>query len=239
MNKRRISWLMAAIAVPALAFGAMASVAFAAPGIDPDRAAELIPAVLIDPSVLPGDGWETKTNDFTDSTTSPDTAACKNSDAKLKALSKGLESKRAARGKVDMTNVAGDLPVLVGSEIEVYQTGTDLQSALKDVRAIFASADYVTCLATIFAKDVPGATAKRVEPFVDTKSSDPAAAFAAEVSAKDLPAPLRIEAYFYVSGNTVALISVLTPNNGLTKSDVEFFASIQALSIDACDCGPQ
>ena len=238
MKKPKFSWLLAAVAVPALAFGAMASTAYAAPGIDPDRAAELIPAVLIDPSVLPGDGWSTKTNEFTDSTPSPDTAACKNSDAKLKALSKGLEPKRAARGKVEMSNVAGDLPVLVASEIEVYKTGTDLQSALKDVKTIFASADYVTCLSSVFAKDVPGATAKRVDPFVDTKASDPAAAFAAELSAKDLPAPMRIEAYFYVSGNTLALISVLTPNNGLTKSDVEFFVGIQALSIDACDCGP-
>lgn len=238
MNRRRISWLAAAVALPALVLGAMVSTAYAAPGIDPARANELIPAVLIDDSVLPGDGWETRTNEFNDSSTTPDTAACRNSDGKLKALQKSMQPNRAARGKVEMSNVAGDLPVLVSSEIEVYKGVNELQAALKDVKTIFASQDYLTCFATIFQKDVPGATAKRVEPYVETKAADPAAAFAAELSGPGLPVPLRVEAYFYVSGNTLALITLLTPNGALTKSDVEFFVAIQALSIDACDCGP-
>src|SRR4051812_22668099 len=92
MNKRRISWLMAAIAVPALAFGAMASVAFAEKGIDPKKAKDLIPIVLIiDDTVLPGSNWTLTRDDWSESAP-PKTTACNNSAAKLNALSKGLES---------------------------------------------------------------------------------------------------------------------------------------------------
>jgi hypothetical protein len=239
MMKPRVSWLLVAVAAPALLFGALVSPAAAAPGIDPGRAAALIPIVLIDDTVLPGDGWDTTLNNFDESSSTPDTAACRNSDGKLKALSKSMEPNLAAKGKVEMTNVVGDLPVLVSSEIDVYKSDKDMQAALKEVKAVFASADYLTCFGSVFQKDIPGATAMRVDPFVETKADDPAAAFAAELTAPGLPKPLRVEAYFYVTGNTLALISLVTPQDGLSKSDVEFFVGIQALTIEACDCGPQ
>jgi hypothetical protein len=191
--------------------------------------------------VLPGDGWETVYDEFNDDVSpAPDTAACRNSDGKIKALSKSLEPNRAARGKVELSNVVDDLPVSVSSEINVYKTEKEIQAALKDVKAVFASADYLTCFNSIFAKEIPGVTAKRVDPWLETKADDPAAAFAAEISASALPTPLRVEAYFYVTGNTMALVSIITPSKGgLEKGDVELAVGIQVLSIDACDCGPQ
>ncbi len=96
MNKRRISWLLTAVAVPALVFGAMASTAFAEPGFDPSRADELITYALLDDSVLDGGGWTTTYDDFSSSDL-PDTAACKNSFGKLRTLESLVKLARGGR----------------------------------------------------------------------------------------------------------------------------------------------
>src|SRR3954465_15169327 len=85
MNKRRITWLMAAVAVPALVFGAMASTAFAEPGLDPKRASDLAHIALLDDSVWEGGNWTTTTDDFA-TPAPPKTAACNNTFAKMQAL---------------------------------------------------------------------------------------------------------------------------------------------------------
>src|SRR4051794_41490928 len=101
MNKRRLSWMMAAVGVPALVFGAMAATAFAEKGIDRKKAKDLIPIVLIvDDTVLPGSNWTLTRDDWSESAP-PKTTACNNSAAKLNALSKGLESQLAAKGKLE------------------------------------------------------------------------------------------------------------------------------------------
>ena len=127
MNKRKITWLMAAVAVPALVFGAMASTAFAEPGFDPKRASELAHIALLDDSVLEGGNWTTTADDFSTSDP-PKTAACNNTFAKMQALEKNPGGDRAARPKnvMEQAPATGEFPTWL-SLVTVYKSAASLQ----------------------------------------------------------------------------------------------------------------
>src|SRR5438067_292750 len=174
MNKRKISWLMAAIAVPALAFGAMASVAFADPGFDPSKADNLAHIALLDDSVLEGGNWTTTTDDFSTSDL-PKVAACNNTFAKMQASEKSLAGERVARAKnvMDQTPDPGEFPRVVESEVTVYKTPASAASFLKDLKAVYPTDDMTKCLVAQLDPLVSGITGAKATPNIPAASDDP------------------------------------------------------------------
>lgn len=235
MNKRRISWLMAAIALPALAFGAMASVAFAEKGIDPKKAKDLIPIVLIiDDTVLLGSNWTLTRDDWTESPP-PDTAACRNSAGKLNALSKGLESGLAAKGKLDAVQdpEPGQAPLSVTTEIYVYNSASALATAFKELKTIYTGNDIVPCLVSTIEAELSGATGKKIEPYLPAANSDiEGAAVAAEIKASQLIDPVRIEHYAATNGNTLVMMTFVGPAPLVDKEGVTFLLQLEASAIE-------
>jgi len=235
MNKRRISWLMAAIAVPALVFGAMASTAFAEKGIDPKKAKDLIPIVLvIDDTVLPGSNWTLIRDDFTENAL-PKTTACNNSLAKLNTLSKGLESQLAAKGSLLAVQdpEPGQYPLAVSTEIYVYKSESALATAFKDLKTIYTGNDMAPCLVSLFEADVSGATGKKIEPYLPAANSDiEGAAVAAEIKASQLIDPVRVEHYAAINGNTLVMMTFLGPAPLVDKDGVTFLLQLEAAAIE-------
>src|SRR6478672_2452704 len=175
MTKRRISWLAAAIAVPALVFGAMASTAFADPGFDPSKANNLAHIALLDDSVLEGGNWTTTADDFTVSDL-PKVAACNNTFAKMQASEKALAGDRAARAKnvMEQTPDPGEFPQVVESEVTVYKTAASAASFLKDLKTVYPTDDMTKCLVAQLDPLVSGITGAKATPYIPADAGDPA-----------------------------------------------------------------
>lgn len=232
MNKRKISWLMAAIAVPALVFGAMASLAFAEDGLDPSRADELAHIALLDESVLEGGNWTTTADDFK-SADIPKTTACNNSFAKLQSLEKGIEGQRAGRAKnyMEQTPATGEAPNSVESEVTVYKTSAPVTAVLKDLKTIYALPDMTTCLVNQLDGILSGITGQTVKPYIAADASDPAAAYAGEFKASQLISPIRVEHYAFIQGNTLTQVTFVGPKPAVSEATVKFLMDIQVQSI--------
>ena len=234
MNRGKVSWLMVAVALPALLFGAMASVAYAEDGFDPAKADRLIQIALLDDSVMNGSGWTTRHNDW-DESPWPDTTACKNSLGKLQDLEKSLDTGRAGRGKVTMVQdpEGGEAPVTVEIEMYVYKTAAPLKAAFPDLKKVFVSNDLVSCVGTALDEELSGAKTTKAASYFPQAADDPkAAAFAAEVKTDHLLSPIRLEIYSFYVGNTLTTMTFTGPKPAVNKSTVEFLVQLQGLAVE-------
>ena len=232
MNKRKISWLMAAVAVPALVFGAMASTAFAEPGLDPKRANDLAHIALLDDSVLEGGNWTTTADDFSTSDP-PKTAACNNTFAKMQALEKSLAGDRAGRAKnvMEQAPETGEFPAVVESEVTVYKSAASAEAFLKGLKPVYPMDDMTKCLVDQLDPLVSGITGAKATPYIPAKAEDPAVGYAGEFKASQYISPIRIENYVFVEGNTVTSVTFYGPKPAVSKATVEFLMDIQVSSI--------
>jgi hypothetical protein len=232
MNKRRISWLMAAIALPALVFGAMASVAFAEPGFDPSRADDLAHIALLDDSVLEGGNWTTTSDDFSNNDP-PKTAACNNTFAKMQASEKALAGQRVARAKNEIMRQpdTGEFFQVVESEVTVYKTAASAQSFLKDLKAVYGSDDMTKCLVDLFDPLISGVTGAKATPYIPAAKDDPAVGYAGEFKASQIVSPIRVENYTFIEGNVVTQVTFYGPKPFVSKSTVEFLMDLQVQTI--------
>jgi hypothetical protein len=233
MNKRRISWLMAAVAVPALVFGAMASTAFAERGLDPKRASDLAHIALLDDSVLEGGNWTTTSDNFTVSEP-PKTAACNNTFAKMQALEKNLAGDRAGRAKnvMEQTPATGEFQYVVESEVTVYKSAASAEAFLAGLRPIYPSDDMTKCLVDQFQGLASGITGAKATPYLPVDDDDPAVGYAGEFKASTYVSPIRVENYVFIEGNTVTSVTFYGPKPVVSKATVEFLMDIQIQSID-------
>jgi hypothetical protein len=223
---------MAAVAVPALVFGVMASIAFAAPGLDPKRADELAHIALLDDSVLDVSDWTTTSDDFTVSAP-PKVAACDNTFAKMQALEKSLAGDRAGRAKntMEQTPEPGEFPYVVESEVIVYKTAASAEAFLKGLKPIYPSEDMTKCLVAQLDGLVSGITGAKATPHIPATAEDPAVGYAGEFKASQFTSPIRIENYVFIEGNTVTTVTFYGPKSAVSKATVEFLMDIQVSSI--------
>lgn len=234
MIRRRISWLVSALAVSGLAFGVGASAVSADEGIDPKKAKDLIPIVLVvDDSVLDGDGWTVVRDDYTP-TAAPKTAACDNSRGKLTALEKSIEGQLAAKGKVTATQnpEAGQAPVFVETEISVYNSAPPLAAVFKELKAVYRGSDLAACLVSSIESNLSGATGTTVQPFLPDANDNPGgAAYAVEVVASQLIDPVRVEHYSFTLGNTLVMMTFIGPKPVITSENVASLLQLQAQAL--------
>jgi hypothetical protein len=237
MNKRKISWLAAALTVPALVFGAMASTASAEPGLDPRNADNLAHIVILDDSVLGdlgGGNWNTTSDEWTDSEL-PKTAACDNTIAKLNALEKSVAGDRAGRAKnvMEQAPEGAEFFKMVESEVVVFKTAAPAAAALKEFKSVFTSGadDLTKCMVSQLDRLLSGIQGAKVTHYIPTKADDPAAGFAAEFTASQLTSPIRFETYVMAEGNTLVLFSMVGPKATISKANVEFLVDVQVESV--------
>jgi hypothetical protein len=223
---------MAAVALPALVFGAMASTAFAEPGLDPKRASELAHIALLDDSVLEGGNWTTTSDDFTTSEP-PKTAACNNTFAKMQTLEKNLAGDRAGRAKnvMEQAPATGEFPYVVESEVTVYKSAASADAFLKGLKPLYPMDDMTKCLVDQFEGLASGITGAKATPYIPAKADDPAVGYAGEFKASQYVSPVRVENYVFIEGNTVTSVTIYGPKPVVSKSTVEFLMDIQVSSI--------
>jgi hypothetical protein len=116
--------------------------------VDPASADPLAHQALLAAADLPGSGWDvTKSDQFDDSGTKTDTAACKDIDSRQQAAKTKSDAGRAGRAEQELSRQGNSpIPTSVETQVNVFKDTTTPSDVLKMFQDAVKSSNFETCL---------------------------------------------------------------------------------------------
>ena len=191
---------------------------------DPAHADEIAHRVLLQPSDLPGDGWNQHDVALDTSLVDvavPDTEACSKSlGPMLDAAKKHPDGTIAGQAAEALSHGGGllSIPTEVTLQVDVHEDDEYLGDAMARTRDMLAGPDLSTCLGDVFGKTLGGAfkpSVKDVQPGASAPNDGIARAVEISLGSGLVSVSVRMELYVWTYGNAVVQASVIGAGDNL------------------------
>ena len=190
---------------------------------DPGSADEIAHTGLIDPADVPGEGWQTVSeDDFDDGPIDLQTEACEALNAKRETSRAQVREARAGRASRELAREGELFPTSVESDIAIFSDSESPAIALRNFKSELDGREFDRCFrdqleASLEGAEGAGVTTRKADLLVEPPPDGLGQAYEIVISAEGTEAALRLEAYSWRIGNAGVTIRIVGPAADVTE----------------------
>jgi hypothetical protein len=189
---------------------------------DPGSANEIAHTGLIDPADVPGEGWQTVSeDDFDDGPIDLQTEACDALNAKREISRAQVREARAGRASRELAREGEVFPTSVESDIAIFSDSEAPAMALRNFKSELDGREFDRCFRDQLEASLEGAeagvTTRKANLLVEPPPDGLGQAYDITITAEGTAAALRLEAYSWRIGNAGVTIRIVGPATDVTQ----------------------